>query len=68
MTSKLLSAALAAAMLAFSLMSLPANAQAPYPDHTIKLIVPNPPGALPDTIARIIGRQLQVRPGQPVVV
>jgi tripartite-type tricarboxylate transporter receptor subunit TctC len=32
------------------------------------LIVPNPPGALPDTIARIIGRQLQDRLGQSVVV
>lgn len=46
----------------------PAAAQGSYPDHTIRLIVPNPPGALPDTIARIIGRQMQERFGQSVVV
>src|SRR5947199_5832322 len=45
-----------------------AFAQAPYPNQTIKVIVPNPPGGLPDTISRIVGKRLQERVGQPVIV
>ncbi len=45
-----------------------AHAEAAYPSRTIKLIVPNPPGGLPDAIARIVGRRLQERLGQAVVV
>src|SRR4051812_45075246 len=45
-----------------------AQAQAPYPNQTIKVIVPNPPGGLPDTISRIVGKRLQERVGQPVIV
>jgi tripartite-type tricarboxylate transporter receptor subunit TctC len=45
-----------------------ADAQAPYPNQTIKIIVPNPPGGLPDTLSRIVSKRLQERLGQPVVV
>jgi tripartite-type tricarboxylate transporter receptor subunit TctC len=45
-----------------------AQTQVPYPRQTIKLMVPNPAGGLPDTVARIVGRQLQERLGQSVVV
>jgi tripartite-type tricarboxylate transporter receptor subunit TctC len=45
-----------------------AQSQAPYPTQTIKIIVPNPPGGLPDTITRIVGKRLQERLGQPVIV
>jgi tripartite-type tricarboxylate transporter receptor subunit TctC len=48
--------------------SMPASAQALYPSQTIKIIVPNPPGGLPDTISRIVGKRLQERMGQPVVI
>jgi tripartite-type tricarboxylate transporter receptor subunit TctC len=46
----------------------PARAEAAYPNRTIKLIIPAPAGGLPDTVARIIGRRLQERTGQAVVV
>ena len=46
----------------------PAAAQAPYPDHTIKLLVPIPPGGAPDVAARLIGQYLSESLGQPVVI
>lgn len=42
--------------------------QAPSPALAIKVIVPYPAGGLPDTVARIVGRRLQERLGQSVVV
>ena len=39
-----------------------------YPSQTIKLMVPNPAGGLPDTVARIVGHRLQERLEQSVVV
>lgn len=44
------------------------HAQAPYPNQSIKLIVPYAAGGLPDTTARIVGAKLQERLGQNVVV
>jgi tripartite-type tricarboxylate transporter receptor subunit TctC len=46
----------------------PAWSQAPYPSQTIKFIVPNPAGGLPDTITRILARRMQERLGQSVIV
>ena len=46
----------------------PAAAQAPYPNHTIKLLVPIPPGGAPDVAARLIGQYLSKSLGQPVVI
>lgn len=45
----------------------PAWAQA-YPNRTIRLISPIPPGGAPDLIARAIGNKLSMQMGQPVVV
>jgi tripartite-type tricarboxylate transporter receptor subunit TctC len=45
-----------------------ALSQAPYPSQTIKLMVPNPAGGLPDTVARIVGQHLQERFNQSVVI
>lgn len=45
-----------------------AQAQAPYPNKTIRLVVPNPAGGLPDTVARLFAQRLGERLGQPVVV
>ena len=58
------------AFLAFSGMSQPANAQnvANWPDRTIRMIVPFPPGATPDMMARLVGEKLAERLKQPVVV
>lgn len=44
------------------------QAQAPYPNQGIKLIVPYAPGGLPDTVARIVAQRLQERLAQSVVV
>jgi tripartite-type tricarboxylate transporter receptor subunit TctC len=44
-----------------------AHAQA-YPAQPVKLIVPFPAGSATDTIARLIGRELQESLGQPFVV
>ena len=40
----------------------------PYPDHPIVLVVPNPPGGLVDTSARLLSEPLTRVIGQPVVV
>ena len=58
----------AAALVTITLMPGPAASQAAYPSQAIKLMVPNPAGGLPDTVARIVGRHLQERLQQPVVV
>ncbi len=42
--------------------------QTPYPSQTVKLMVPNPAGGLPDTVARIVGKRLQERLAQSVVI
>ena len=58
-----------AAMLAACVLAgSPAQGQAPYPSQAIRLMVPNPAGGLPDTVARIIGRRLQERFSQSVVI
>ena len=50
-----------------ALMPAAAPAQQ-YPSQPIRIIVPNPAGGLPDTLSRIIGRRLQERVRQSVVV
>ncbi|MBX9590829.1 MAG: tripartite tricarboxylate transporter substrate binding protein [Hyphomonadaceae bacterium] len=59
---------LSALLVAGSLGSSPAHGQVTYPNQTIKLMVPNPAGGLPDTVARIVGLRLQERMGQSVVI
>ena len=44
------------------------NASAQYPARAIRIIVPVPPGASLDTLARTIGARLNMRFGQPVVI
>ncbi len=51
-----------------TICALPAAAQAPYPNHAIKLLVPIPPGGAPDVAARLLGQYLSESLGQPVVI
>ncbi|MGY8637315.1 tripartite tricarboxylate transporter substrate binding protein [Bradyrhizobium sp. 14AA] len=46
----------------------PAPAQAVYPEKSLQLIVPFPPGGASDVVARIIGGELETRLGKPVVI
>ena len=58
---------LRAGALLFCLFALSANAQT-YPNKAIRLVVPYPPGALTDLLARAIGERLGAALKQPVVV
>ena len=60
--------ALPAMLMACAFATWPAASQTPYPSQTIKLMVPNAAGGLPDTVARIVGRRLQDRMAQSVVI
>ncbi len=54
-------------LLAAALLTLPAQAQE-YPNRPLRFIVPYPPGALTDVLARAIGDRLGTALKQPVVV
>jgi tripartite-type tricarboxylate transporter receptor subunit TctC len=58
---------LAACVLALCAASL-AMSQSSYPDRPIHLVVPYPPGALTDLLARTIGDRLGASLKQPVIV
>ena len=56
------------AAIALSIGALAAPANAEYPDHAIKMIVPFAAGGGTDVLARIIAQNLNSKWGQPVVV
>jgi tripartite-type tricarboxylate transporter receptor subunit TctC len=61
-------AALVAVAVAWAL-TFPGLLQAQtYPDKPIKLVVPYPPGASTDTLARLVGQKMAASIGQPVVI
>jgi tripartite-type tricarboxylate transporter receptor subunit TctC len=66
--SRLLRCVITVLALAFAGTVATANAQSPYPNRPVKLVVPYPPGALTDLLARFIAERLGAELGQPVVV
>ena len=54
--------------LAAPLAPVQAQAQAPWPDRPLRLILPYTPGGGTDTVARALGARLNAALGQPVVV
>ncbi len=60
-------AVLASALVLFAVTPLPA-AEAQYPARPIRIIVPFPPGAATDTIARLVAQKMTESWGQQVVV
>jgi tripartite-type tricarboxylate transporter receptor subunit TctC len=58
----------ALATLATCALTIATQAQSPSSAPTIKFIITHPAGGLPDTVARIVGRRLQERLNQTVVV
>ncbi|HET7764592.1 MAG TPA: tripartite tricarboxylate transporter substrate-binding protein [Burkholderiales bacterium] len=52
----------------FALASCAAQAQEPFPNRAVKLLVPNAPGSSIDTMSRILAAKLGDALGQPVFV
>src|SRR3712207_3749800 len=59
---------LAAVLAAGSAAAQPSADTAGYPNRTIKLIVPDPPGGGVDAVTRLVAERLRQRLGQPVIV
>lgn len=54
--------------LASALTPLAAPAQTTYPNKSVTLVIPFPPGGQTDAIGRLVGDRLSKRLGQPVIV
>jgi tripartite-type tricarboxylate transporter receptor subunit TctC len=63
----MISTRIALALAALAIIA-PAHAQAPFPNHTVTIVVPFPPGGGTDTGARIVAQKLGERWGQAVVI
>lgn len=61
-------ALLGTALMAAALSPLPALAQNAFPQQPIKLILPFPPGSGTDGTARVLGNEISIATGQPVIV
>jgi tripartite-type tricarboxylate transporter receptor subunit TctC len=56
------------ALLACALLASCVTAFAAYPERALTLVVPYPPGGATDIVARILGKAMSQRLGQPIVV
>lgn len=63
-----IAAALSFLMGAASITGAHAQTASNYPSQQIRFIITHPAGGLPDTVARIFGRRMEQRLGQPVVI
>jgi tripartite-type tricarboxylate transporter receptor subunit TctC len=61
-------AVLALAVAALAGLGCPPAAAQPFPSRPVKMVVPNAPGGLSDTAARLISPGLAERLGQPVII
>lgn len=69
MKNNLRAAFAALATVGISLLAPPAAPGQPAPSGaTLKFIITHPAGGLPDTVARIVGKRMQERMGQTIVV
>ncbi|MFN0162241.1 MAG: Bug family tripartite tricarboxylate transporter substrate binding protein [Burkholderiales bacterium] len=68
MMRRLLNVALALSVSAAIGAAPSALAQSDYPNRPVRLVVPFPAGGLSDSLARLYGRELQDRLGQPFVI
>jgi tripartite-type tricarboxylate transporter receptor subunit TctC len=59
---------IAITLLALTAVNASAHAQAGYPERTIRLIVPFPPGSSADVVSRVLVQKLGDRLGQQVIV
>src|ERR1700712_5492027 len=59
---------MAATAVIFAALTAAANAQAPYPDRPIRVVVPAAAGGVTDTPARIVTNRMRDSLGQPFVV
>jgi tripartite-type tricarboxylate transporter receptor subunit TctC len=60
--------ATALALAAPALLSRGAAAQAAYPDHPVRIIVPLAPGGATDLVSRLIAQELRAQLGQTVII
>lgn len=67
MFNRYLAPAFAVALIAAGMSSCPLAAQE-FPARPITIIVPQPPGGGTDIISRIVGQQLSIQLGQPVII
>jgi len=56
------------ALFASALLATCVAAFAAYPERAVTLVVPYPPGGATDVVARILGKAMSQRLGQPIVV
>ncbi len=57
-----------AAVLVSSVVAVSFASAQEWPTKPIRIIVPAPPGAITDGVARLVGEQLRVNLGQPVII
>ena len=68
MTSMMSARALAASVVAATMLAMGSAAAQTYPDRPVTMLVAFPPGGADDAIARIIQDPLQKALGQPIVI